>query len=271
MWLAGAGALFFRSSSGWVSAGSTCAGEHHAAWARADGRVYFGTDDAGLRYTDPDAGSVCQLLPTAALAGDVYGITGFVDAGTVVLYSVTIGGTVLRNTEPVLAAVDRRWDLADAGGKELWTVAGFNQSALFAGGRSGAGANGVIFKFNPATDLWVRESVSINSVVNDISVVSPTLAFAGTEGHDLFIWNGAVWTLANNNMFGKAIYAVKAFGPNEVYATGESALVRQFDGGTWLTLAAFDAGTTGYLARIRGLNSCDLWSAGTNGLVVHSQ
>ena len=30
-----------------------------AAWARSDGRVYFGTNDAGIRYTDPNGAAVC--------------------------------------------------------------------------------------------------------------------------------------------------------------------------------------------------------------------
>ena len=276
VWVAGAGALFYRNGSTWTSAGAGCAGEHHAAWARPDGRVYFGTNDAGLRFTDPSGTAVCQGLPIPAgtnpgWIGDVYGITGFVDAGTVFLYSATSSGVVLRNTEPDQPALNRRWDLFDAGAKELWTIAGIGENALFVAGRSTSGSNGILFKFNPVTETWVRQMVTLNAIVNDISVVSPSLAYAGTEGHDLFVWDGGVWAVASNNTFGKAIYGVQAFGPTSVYAVGENALVKHWNGVAWTSLGGFDAGNSEYLARIRGLHACELWTVGTSGTVVRSQ
>lgn len=273
VWLAGSGGLFFKSGSSWVAAGANCGGEHHAAWARPDGRVYFGTNDAGLRSSDPMPGVACQPLPIpdGGPLGDVYGITGFVDAGTVILYSATLNGTVVRNTEPTLTGFDRRWDLQDAGVRELWTIAGFDESALFAGGLGQSGNDGIILKYDPANDRWVREVVTIPETVNDITVVSRTLAFAGTEGRDLFIWDGTSWSAANNNMFGKAIYGLKAFSPTAVYAVGEDSVFKLWNGTTWTQLGIFDGGTNGFLSRVRGLSSCDLWSAGTTGLVVHSQ
>ncbi|MBS1148895.1 MAG: hypothetical protein H6Q89_593 [Myxococcaceae bacterium] len=273
VWLAGGGALFYRAAGGaWVSAGPTCSGEHHAAWARPDGRVYFGTNDAGLRYTDPTAGSVCQLLPTPAgtgPTGDVYAMAGFVDAGTVVIYSATLSGNVLRNTDPPLPALDRRWDLADAGVRQLWAIAGYDESSLFAAGLGNSGNDGIILKYDPAADLWVREIVTLPETVNDLSVVSPTLAFAGTEGNDLYVWNGTVWSVLNK-MFGKPIYGVQAFSATSVYAVGLGAVAKRWNGTDWINLGPFGGGAD-FLARIRGLNACELWSGGTTGTVITSQ
>ncbi len=273
VWLVGAGALFYRSASTWTSAGSSCAGEHHAGWARPDGRIYFGTNGSGLRYTDPNAAAMCQALTTPSGAGnlgDVYGMTGFVDAGTTVVYSVTRAGVVLRNTDPDSTA-SKRWDLIDAGPTELWSIGGFDEDALFAVGRGATANDGVIYKFNPATDSWVREPVAINSIVNDVSVVNRTLAFAGTQGKDLYRWNGTVWSRVSQNDFSRAIYTVQAFGLGEVYAAGEASVMRTWDGGSWNTVADFDGGASGYISRVRGLNSCDVWVVGTSGLVAHSQ
>ena len=269
VWLAGAGGLHFKSATGWVAASLSCTGFHAAAWARPDGRVYYGTLGLGLRSLDPIAGAGCVNLPTSSGAGEVLGIAGFVDGGTV-LYSVTRSGTILRQTDPDFPPGNRRWDLGDAGVGVLWTIAGPDESALYAGGQSSNGNTGLIYRFDPLTDGWVKQTIAAADAVNDVSVVDGALAFAGTEGKDLFVWDGGTWTKVSNNSFGDAIYGLQAFSATQVYAVGNNATVRRWDGAAWATLGAFDAGQGAdtYLARIRGRSACDLWSAGTAGLVI---
>lgn len=274
VWLAGSGALFWRSANTWLSADDpSCAGQHFAAWARPDGRVYFGTLDAGLRYTDPSAATPCTPVSSGPFApGDVYGIAGFVDGGTVTIYSATLSGNIQRSTDPDQPSRNRRWDLADAGVKQLWAISGRDENTLFAVGANVSGGDGVILKYNPVTDLWFRQVVTLPEIVNDVSVVSPTLAYAGTSGHDLFSWDGTTWTQANSNMFGKEIYGLQAFSATEVYAAGEDSFVKLWNGVAWTTIAAFDGGSAnGYVARLRGNNACSLWGVGSKGLVIRSQ
>ena len=181
---------------------------------------------------------------------------------------MTQSGTILRQTDPDHPPLNRRWDLTAAGAGQLWTIAGVDESSLFAAGANPMGNAGVIFKLNRATDTWVKQTIAAGATVNDVSVVSGSLAYAGTEDKDLFLWNGSSWTKVSSNTFGDAIYGVKAFSAGQVYAVGDRATIRTWDGGSWTTVAAFDAGLNGYLARIRGLDVCEMWAVGTSGLVA---
>lgn|GEM_PF-2828719 len=270
VWLIGAGALFHRSGAGWIPASASCAGEHHAGWARPDGRVYFGTIGAPLRFTDPGPTPQCTELSGSADAGKVYGMTGHVDAGLTVVYAASLEGTIQRHSDPDDAGLFQQWNVTDAGVTELWTIAGFGDAIQFAGGRSN-GTNGIILKRDPATDRWLREPISINSIVNDISVVSPTLAFAGTEGRDLFQWDGATWVRVSQNQVGLAIYGLQGFSVSNLYAAGETGSVRRWNGVSWSTVGAFAGGSSSFIARIRGLDACEVWGVGTAGLVFRSE
>ena len=271
VWLIGAGALFHRNGASWIPAGSSCAGEHHAGWARPDGRLYFGTVGSPLRFTDPGLNPQCTELPGSADAGKVYGMAGHVDAGLTVVYAASLEGTIQRHSDPDDAGLFKEWNVTDAGVTELWTIAGFGESLQFAGGRSN-GTNGIILKRDPVTDRWVPEPIAINSIVNDISIVSPTLAFAGTEGRDLFQWDGATWVRVSQNQVGNAIYGLQAFSVSKLYAAGANATVRRWNGVSWSTVGTFpDAGSNGFIARLRGLDACEIWGVGTAGLVFRSE
>lgn len=268
VWLAGAGSLQWGRAGVWHANTTDCQADHFAAWAAPSGRVFVGSIDAGLQHSDPVEDGGCLSLPTPGDVGTIRSIVGFEDAGEIVLYSASSAATLLRNSDPAQPTLDRRWDFADAGIFEFWTVDGIDADTLFAGGTANNG-KGAIFKYAKATDTWVLQSLPNTGTVNDISVVSPTLAFAGTENADLFRWNGTTWTRVSN-AFGRAIYGVKAFSATQVYVAAPGARAGLWDGTAWSIVADFDGGPGGYLARIRGVNSCELWGGGTTGLLVSS-
>jgi hypothetical protein len=264
-WLAGDGELVqYRPDAGFLSGGPSCFADLYSVVSRADGRAYAGLD-GGVLVRDAN---VCTALPVDADIGTVHELFALEDAGTTLLYGATNTATLFRTLDPDVPALRHRWDFGDAGLSQLWSVQGADEATLFAAGAESNG-KGAILKYRPSTDDWALEPLANTGVVIELSVVNPTLAFAGTDDSDLFMWDGATWTRVSNNGFGP-IYGLKAFGPNRVYAVGPGGRVGEWDGTSWRVLDTFDAGAGGWLARIRGRNACELWSVGTNGLVITS-
>ncbi|MEO8796857.1 MAG: hypothetical protein ABI551_03155 [Polyangiaceae bacterium] len=137
----------------------------------------------------------------------------------------------------------------------LWNILGFSASDYWL-----AGAN-VFYKCDGAT---------CTNTVNGLTGSWSTGSFAGTSSNDLwyglsdrvFHYNGTAWTITTG-ISARGMWAKK---PNDVWAVGDNASLKHFDGTTWspsYTVALPDGGTYhASLYAASGTASNDVWVAG---------
>ncbi len=186
--------------------------------------------------------------------------TGLWSAGVNEYTLVTSAGFVM----PYLSGGSPRWRTCSSSDAPcphpssfvgLWNIIGFSGSDYWLAG------DNVFYKCDGAT---------CTNTVTSLTGTWATGVFAGTSSNDLwyglydrvFHYNGTAWTITT----GIPARSIWAKAPNDVWAVGDNASLKHFDGTTWspsYTVALPDGGTYhASLYAVSGTASNDVWVAG---------
>jgi len=247
---------------------SDCTGTWYSAWADpVTGKLYMGGDANKVATQDVGA-TVCDINNKGDTRDITYGLKGFrAPNGSVELY-----GT---GSKPDYSG---GWDIRWTGGMgphdvssvavadPLTRVAGPSPSLLFAAGGTNTNAPR-IYRFDTTSGTWKRDTTVPASGLGflaDVSVVHPTLAYAGGMNGSFLKWDGSTWTALpapNANR----INGVLAFGSSAVYAVTSGGEILRYNGQAWEVLVDVNV----ELTDIDGRRPDDIWVTGANGRIYH--
>ncbi|MBL8954087.1 MAG: hypothetical protein JNK82_25145 [Myxococcaceae bacterium] len=239
-----------------------CSDSVYSVWARSEDSAYFGGNNEVIRVPSLAAG--CSEL-VATVHSNVSGLSGFVAANTVELISSHDNGTVGHRFDPSTAGTEVQPLMAAR------AVASAGRSLVFAVGHGGM-MNRARVAMNTGDTGWSTAFTATDNdtVLNDVTLASPSLGWAGGDGDLLYQFDGGTWALS-------ALASPFPGGPGEInglqvlsdgtlYAVGTSGRIYRSSGGApFVEVASF---AVGQIMRIRGTSQCDLWAVGEDGLVA---
>ncbi|XXF77487.1 putative metal-binding motif-containing protein [Myxococcaceae bacterium GXIMD 01537] len=276
VWIVGEGGAYTRKSKNGLAlvAGSCGSGSRmlYAVWADPrSGRAYFGGESGLLGIQNP-IDVACNDTPATPSNFTTRGLVGFPEApGGVRLQGVGTrpgnGESFPWDGQPV--TVNPRSSTTSL---KLLDVHGLSESVLFAVGEV-SGGQFPLYRFNPASSTWVRESPPpAASIVelHGVYVVNERLAFAVGDNGMVLRWDGGAWQVIPSDANGPAaderLRSVLAFGANAVYVVSDAGHLFRYNGTAWATLATAPGIT---LYDIAGTAPDDIWVVGSSDKVYH--
>ncbi len=244
---------------------TSCTGNWHSAWADpVTGKLYMG--GASNQVATQDVGATACVISTGG-RDITYGLRGFRANGSVDLYGVGskpdfTGGWGTRWNGGVANQDISSVAVTDP----LIRVAGPSPNLLFAAGGA-IGNEPRIYRFDTTSQTWKRDTTVPTSGLGflaDVSVVHPTLAYAGGNSGSFLKWDGKTWS-ALPAPHTSHINGILAFGSSAVYAVTNGGEILRYNGTAWEVLADF--GIT--LTDIDGRSPGDIWVTGDGGRIFH--
>jgi hypothetical protein len=262
--VAGRDDVWIRADGGYFEgASASCPNDIRRVWGAASGQgfVIGGNPAIGRISTHTIGATGC--LTTRMMSDPGAGLWGdWTDAGLVI-------SGVLRNS--------RRFEWT-APGQPAEAVTNLSSNVRMNDAHRGEVLMGAgsenntmgVWSWDSATRTWSVERLSRlllpQGALHGIWVVSRTSAFAVGDYGVVLEKVGAVWRRLPSPTVG-TVTSVRAFNAARVYVTTSDGAVRKWNGRTWLTLYATDAGVS--LNDIDGVSESDLWAVGTRGWIVH--
>lgn len=249
VWLAYAGPVAADGTGEWerVFGGPTPArlfalemSDAASGWAAGDeGRIFQYTGDGWHAVSSPTSYRIYDIVMTGADTGWAVG-----DYGTVLrfagsqwqrwpqqLFNVNLFALTMARVEP-------------DGPEEGWAV----------------GRAGTILRHTEGR--WVTVPSPVTSALNDVVVVSPTLAFAVGNGGTILRYDGAAW-LQEASPTEATLSALSFTAPDDGWAVGYNGTVLRYDGHGWQEITGPTPGH--YLMDVVVLGPDEVWVAGEVG------
>jgi hypothetical protein len=155
----------------------------------------------------------------------------------------------------------------DPGPPLLRAIAGSSKDEIFVGGR-----NGVIERYNQATNTWTIERASqVSYEITGIWVAAAGDAFAvgsTPTGGPLLLRRASngTWNQMTAPASGHQLTSVWGSSANDVYAVGSLGTFIHFDGTSWANVPYPVAFT---LSGVGGTGPDDVWAVGRNSTILH--
>ena len=262
--VAGRDDVWIRADGGFFEAASaSCPNDIRKAWAPASGQGFVVGGNPALGRISTHALGAAGCLNTRMLSDPAAGVWGdSTDAGLLV-------SGVLRNS--------RRFEWLSPG-QPAESSTNLSSNVRMEDAHRGEVLMGVgsesasmgVWSWDDTTRTWSPERLGRLSLpqgtLHGVWVVSRTSAFAVGEQGVVLEKAGTAWRRLPAPTSG-TVTSVRAFNAARVYVTTSEGAVKKWNGRTWLTLYATDAGVS--LNDLDGVSESDLWAVGTRGWIVH--
>ncbi|MBI3181355.1 MAG: putative metal-binding motif-containing protein [Myxococcales bacterium] len=259
VWIAGDnGALRVRDGQGpFQSFDGRCIADWRAAWARPNvGRVYLSGISAPLVSMDRTGGGCTEVLSQQTLNADVWALSG-TGGNSVELFGA--GSELVFRVDPDDPQDLDIWRMPN---RNLFAVHAVADRDVWAVGYDSSAKRSLILHYDGSS--WSTSAhPSFGGPLRAISMIEPSSGFAAGDEGNVLRWAGAAWVsfptpyaaVPKNR---PKLFAVGAFGVNNVYAASEDGTVWRYTSG-WRPLH-LDSG--GELVDLAGSGPDDLWAIG---------